>query len=183
MVQPRFYDIFFSFHNSLLINAHLALNAHYVHKTSESRRIQFSSGHMAIAYVYPNTADIPQRGGLDERVKLAESAGCSFIEVPADLIKNGTEIALSGQSLCSFLNKESITALYRKSGESSRKIPYILHTEPSLGRSDGFGIRIQAPLKWYDNAWVSSFIQMIIDISDFFDSPADKIEIHPRGSA
>ena len=134
---------------------------------------------MAIAYVYPNTADISQRGGLDERVKLAESAGCSFIEVPADLIKNGTEIALTGQSLCSFLNKESITALYRTSGESSRKIPYILHTEPSLGRSDGFGIRTQAPLKWYDNEWVSSFIQMIIDISDFFDSPSAKIEIHP----
>jgi hypothetical protein len=46
---------------------------------------------VAIEYVFPNTSDIPQRGGLEERWALAKEAGCSFIEVPADMIKNGSD--------------------------------------------------------------------------------------------
>jgi hypothetical protein len=132
-----------------------------------------------ITYVFPNTADIPQRGGLDERVKLAKLAGCSFIEIPADLVKNGTEVSLTGQALCTFLTKESIEVLYKKPRGSSKEIPYILHTEPSLGRTDEYGIRTQAQLRWYDKNWVSLFTRMLIDLSDFFQTPPAKIEIHP----
>jgi hypothetical protein len=134
---------------------------------------------VTISYVFPNTSDIPQRGGLDERRVLADAAGCSYVEIPADLIKNKTEITATGQNLCSFLSKESIAKLYNPTKNSPALIPYILHTEPSLGRTDGFGITAQAPLKWYDERWVADFIRMIIGISDFFGKPATKIEIHP----
>ena len=137
---------------------------------------------MAIDYVFPNTSDIPQRGGLDERWALAEAAGCSYVEVPADLIKNRSEVAATGQDLCTFLSKQSIGILYKPAGSPSKNIPYILHTEPSLARTDGFGIGTQAPLKWYDPGWASNFTRMIIDISGFFGTPAAKIEIHPGDS-
>jgi hypothetical protein len=136
-------------------------------------------GTVAIEYVFPNTADIPQRGGLDERRALAGPAGCSFVEVPADMIKNGSEVSATGQDLCTFLNKQSIATLYKPTKNSSTEIPYILHTEPSLGRTDGFGISTQAPLRWHDPVWVDGFIRMVLDISEFLGTPAAKIEIHP----
>ena len=134
---------------------------------------------MSISYVFPNTSEIPQRGGLAERWKLAEPAGCAFVEVPADLIKNKTETAATGQDLCTFLSRKSIETLYKKSGFPAGKIHYILHTEPSLGRTDGYGVKAQAAIKWYDREWTEHFIRMVIDISDFLGMPAAKIEIHP----
>jgi hypothetical protein len=134
---------------------------------------------VAIRYVFPNTSDIPQRGGLDERRALAATAGCSFIEVPADMIKNRSEVTATGQEICTFLSKESIAILYKQAKTSPEKIPYILHTEPSLSRTDGFGIKTQARIKWYDPVWVDGFVRMVLDISDFFKIPAAKIEIHP----
>jgi hypothetical protein len=109
---------------------------------------------LTISFVLPNTPEIPQRGGLDERRILAESAGCSFIEVPADMIKKSSEVTLTGQALCTFLTKKSIATLYKPTQNSSGIIPYILHTEPSLSRTDIFGIRTQAPLRWNDPLWV-----------------------------
>lgn len=137
---------------------------------------------MTISYVFPNTSEIPQRGGLDERWKLAESAGCSFVEVPADLIKKASEVTVTGQDLCSFLTKQSIATLYKPPQNSSGKIPYILHTEPSLSRTDNFGIKTQAPLRWNDPAWIEKFVGMILDLSDFLGTPPAKIEIHPGDS-
>lgn len=134
---------------------------------------------MTISYVFPNTSEIPQRGGLDERHKLAESAGCSFVEVPADLIKKGSEVTATGQELGSFLTKQSIATLYKSTQNSSGKIPYILHTDPSLSRPDNFGKKHQPPLRWNDPAWVEKFVRMILDLSDFFGLPPAKIEIHP----
>jgi hypothetical protein len=134
---------------------------------------------MAISYVFPNTSDISQRGGLEERWALAEAVGCSFVEVPADMIKNGSEVEATGQDLCTFLTKKSIAAIYKPTKSAALKISYILHTEPSLGRNDNYRITSQAPLKWYDAIWVDEFVRMIIDISDFLNMPAEKIEIHP----
>jgi hypothetical protein len=134
---------------------------------------------VSISYVFPNTSDIPQRGGLDARWILAKKAGCSYVEIPADLIKNKTEVAATGQDLCTFLSKEDIAKLYEPTKKSPEEIPYILHTEPSLRRTDGFGITTQAQLKWYDERWVADFVRMLIDISDFLGSPPAKIEIHP----
>ena len=134
---------------------------------------------MSISYVFPNTSEIPQRGELAERWKLAEPAGCAFVEVPADLIKNKTETATTGQDLCSFLSRKSIEILYKKSGFTDRKNPLHPATEPSLGRTDGHGVKAQAAIKWYDREWTDHFIRMVIDISDFLGMPAAKIEIHP----
>jgi hypothetical protein len=134
---------------------------------------------LTISYVFPNTSEIRQRGGLDERWILAESAGCSFVEVPADLIKKGSEVTATGQELGSFLTKQSIATLYKPTQRSSKKIPYILHTDPSLSRTDNFGIKYQASLRWNDPVWVEHFVQMILDLSDFFGTPPAKVEIHP----
>jgi len=134
---------------------------------------------LSISYVFPNTSEIPQRGGLDERGRLAESLGCSFIEVPADLIKKGSEVTATGQELGSFLTIESIAKLYKPTQSSFSKIQYILHTDPSLSRTDNFGIKHQAPLRWNDPVWVEHFVQMILDLSDFLGTPPAKVEIHP----
>lgn len=134
---------------------------------------------MAVSYVFPNTSEIPQRGGLDDRWKLAESAGCSFVEVPADLIKKASEETATGQEFGTFLTKQSIAALYTPTQSPSGKIPYILHTDPSLSRTDRFGIKRQPPLRWNDPVWVENYIRMILDLSDFLGSSPAKVEIHP----
>ena len=132
-----------------------------------------------ISYVYPNVSGIAQRGGLLERWQLAKKSGCDFIEVPADLIKNKTEIERAGLNLGDFLTEDAITILYKKDYNVSQEVKYILHTEPSLTRNDGYGISYQPPLRWYDKEWVEKFVSMVISISKFFGLPATVIEIHP----
>jgi hypothetical protein len=126
---------------------------------------------MTISYVYPNTSEIPQRGGLDERRKLAESAGCSFVEVPADLVKKESEVTATGQEFCTFLTKQSIAKLYKPTVNTTGTIPYILHTDPALNK--------QARLRWNDPGWVEKFVRMILDLSEFLGTPPAKVEIHP----
>jgi len=58
---------------------------------------------MKIQYVYPNVSGISQRGGLLERWNLAKQNGCDLIEVPADFVKNKTEIEKTGLNLGEFL--------------------------------------------------------------------------------
>ena len=91
-----------------------------------------------VSYVYPNTSDLNRggRGGLSVRFELAQSSGCEFIEMPADFIKNKTEIELTGLDLGCTLTKEAVVTLYDP-GSPSRNLAYILHTEPSLPRTDG----------------------------------------------
>jgi hypothetical protein len=91
-----------------------------------------------VSYVYQNTSDLYRggRGGLSARFELAQSSGCKFIEMPADFIKNKTEIELTGLDLGSTLTKEAVVALYEP-GTPSKNLAYILHTEPSLPRTDG----------------------------------------------
>jgi hypothetical protein len=162
--------------------AHLALNAHNVHKPPKPVQSTIQPGTVAVSYVFPNTSDIPQRGGLEDRWIFARFAGCMFVEVPADLIKNGSEVAATGQDICLVLSEPSIASLYSPTQKTAGTIPYILHTEPSIPRADQHKIRRQAELKWHDPAWVSGFVQMIVDISDFLGTPASKIEIHPGDS-
>jgi len=132
-----------------------------------------------ISYVYPNVGGIAQRGGLLERWALAEKAGCTYVEVPADFIKNRTEVKKTNLDLCSFLDPESIAKIYNQESSIPPNLKYILHTEPSLPRTDGYGISHQARLKWHDNDWVKSFTRMMLDISIFFGLPPAAIEIHP----
>jgi len=132
-----------------------------------------------ISYVLPNVTGIPQRGGLLGRWELAKELKCDYIEIPADFIKNKTEIERTGKRLGKFLTMEDIAKLYKKNSNLSPEIKYILHTEPSLPRNDGYGISHQAPLEWHNDEWVTRLTDMIISLSQFFGLPARAIEIHP----
>jgi hypothetical protein len=135
---------------------------------------------MQVKYVYPNVCELNRkgRGSLYSRHLLAEQTGCSLVEMPADLIKNKTECELTGLVLGSFLDQQAIRLLYESPVEP-HDIKYVLHTEPSLPRTDGFGLNHQAQLKWYDQDWVDHLIQMIISISERLKAPSVAIEIHP----
>ena len=135
---------------------------------------------MQVLYVYPNVSGISQRGGLLEHWELAKINNCEFIEIPADFIKKKTEIKKkTGQNLGEFLKDESIKKIYSKQSIDNKLVKYILHTEPSLPRNDGFGLRHQAALKWYDEDWINKFIKMNISISKHFGIPPYGIENHP----
>jgi hypothetical protein len=132
-----------------------------------------------VSYVYPNVASLKQRGGFDERWGLAREHGCAYIEVPADFIKNRTEVRATGLDLCAVPDRAAIEKLYDGDSACRKEVHYILHTEPSLRRTDGYGISAQAPLKWYDAGWRERFVQMVLDVSDVLGRPADMIEVHP----
>ena len=120
-----------------------------------------------VSYVYPNVSELNRggRGSLTARWKLANELGCDYVEMPADFIKNKTEIRLTGLDLGAFLTKDAIRLLYDIQTPISPKTKYILHTEPSIPRTDGYGIRHQSPLRWYDKRWVDNIINMVIRIS------------------
>ena len=128
---------------------------------------------MNITYVYPNVSELNRggRGGLLERWQLAIDAGCGYIEVPADFVKNETEVKITGLDLGSFLTEDAIGILYKNDHNLPEGVKYILHTEPRTSN--------RAPLKWHDRRWVKKFVGMVINISNFFGMPAAAIEIHP----
>ena len=86
---------------------------------------------MQITYVYPNVSELNRkgRGGLVARQVLAESTGCGLVEIPADFIKNRTEIKLTGLDFGSFLDDTAISALYEPPGDSQR-IEYVCIQSP-----------------------------------------------------
>ena len=126
---------------------------------------------MTISYVFPNTSENRLRGRLDDRSRRAKEAGCSFIEVPADLIKNKTEVSVTGQEFCSFLTRESIGKLYLPAENPAGILPYILHTDPALNK--------MVRLRWNDTVWTEKFVRMILDIAEYLGTPPAKVEIHP----
>ena len=132
-----------------------------------------------ISFVYPNVTGIPQRGDLLTRWKLGEPLGCSYVEMPADLIKNKTESRKTNLELCDFLTPESIKLLYDTYPRETSNIKYILHSEPSLSRTDGYGISKQARLQWFDNQWLQNFTSMLVSISKHIGHIPEFIEIHP----
>lgn len=134
---------------------------------------------MQVEYVLPNVSDIRQRGGLKEREELAHQFGCTYVEVPADFIKNKTEELKTGLAVGTPFLKESIPLLYSQNTVENGDIKYILHTEPAIPRTDRFGIRIQAVIKWHQPDWVNSLSTMLLHITQYFGIPAKVIEIHP----
>jgi len=98
-----------------------------------------------VSYVYPNVSDIPQRGSLLTRWQLATPLSCDYIEMPGDLIKNKTETEKTGLRLGEFLTHAAIDVLYDNDDYLPPNLQYVIHTEPSLPRNDGYGISFQAP--------------------------------------
>jgi len=135
-----------------------------------------------ISYVFPNISTFNRngRGGLHQRYEIAEAHGCSFVEVPADFVKNKTEVKLTGKELGSILSAQDIEKLYEY-GTPSKNIKYILHTEPQLSRRNGEGTSCTPQLKWNDRKWVRDFTNMAVAISKRFGVPPSGIEIHPGG--
>jgi hypothetical protein len=132
-----------------------------------------------VSYVLPNVCEMSQRGGLLNRWTLAKDLGCDYVEVPADLTKNRSEMDKTGLALGQFLGDEDIPKLYKSDSDLPEELNYILHTEPSLVRHDGFGLAFQAPLLWNDENWRKRFAKMAVSISEFLNVPASVIEIHP----
>lgn len=134
-----------------------------------------------IAYVYPNVSQLNRggRGSLAARWELATELGCDYVEMPADFIKNKTEIKLTGSDLGEFLSNEAIRLLYDTGATIPENTKYILHTDPSLSRTDAYGIKHQPRLKWHEKTWVEDFIDMVIRISEHLGLAASVIEIHP----
>jgi hypothetical protein len=101
-------------------------------------------------FVLPNTSEMNRngRGGLLTRLELGAATGCDLIEVPADFIKNRTEVRLTGLQIGTVLDRKAISILYR-----SECVPAtcraVLHTEPEINLSSnaemarsGLGVRI-----------------------------------------
>ena len=135
-----------------------------------------------ISYVFPNISTFNRngRGGLHQRYQIAEAHRCSLVEVPADFVKNKTEVQLTGKKLGSILSTQDIQKLY-ESGTPSKNIKYILHTEPQLSRRNGKGVSCTPQLQWNDRKWVRDFANMVVGISKRFDVSPAGIEIHPGG--
>jgi hypothetical protein len=134
---------------------------------------------LKVSYVYPNVCEIKQRGSLLERWQLAIKLNCEYVEVPSDLIKNGTEATKTNLQVGDFLTNEAIEILYDRDLKNPGNLSYILHTEPSFRRFDSYGLSYQPPLKWYDAEWVNKLTNMIISLSKFFNFSPSIIEIHP----
>ncbi|MGD0661875.1 MAG: hypothetical protein ABSD38_27770 [Syntrophorhabdales bacterium] len=99
--------------------------------------------------------------------------------MPADFIKNKTEVTRTGLSLGSPLSDSAVSQLYEAGSSLSQELKYILHTEPSLPRRDGYGLSNQAPIKWYDPDWTAALAEMVVSIGRQLGLPPAVIEIHP----
>ena len=135
-----------------------------------------------IAYVFPNISTFNRngRGGLHKRYEIAQEHGCDFIEVPADFIKNRTEVQITKKDLGSVLSTQDIQKLYDP-GTPSKKVKYILHTEPQFSRRNGKGVSCTPRLQWNNRKWVQDFANMAAAISKRFTIAPAIIEIHPGG--
>ncbi|HOI57544.1 MAG: hypothetical protein PHT97_08555 [Methanoculleus sp.] len=130
-------------------------------------------------YIYPNVTELARRGGLLERWHLAEPLGCTYIEIPADFVKNRTEVERTGQEIGSMLTRSSIEHLYEQDRDLPGSLSYVIHTEPAIPRRDQHGRQVTAALRWHDADWVGAFSDMLLEIEDFLGIPPDIIEIHP----
>ena len=125
-----------------------------------------------LKYVFPNISTLNRngiRGNYQERWCLAKKYGCSYVEIPAHLIKNKSELQLTGQYEGTIAFEESIYKMY---GDENipREMRYILHTEPAIG---------SGKLYWYDNAWTGLYIDMILGISLQIGRAPSYVEVHP----
>ncbi len=137
-----------------------------------------NSSRKSLSFVFPNLSDIQQRGGLASRLELARDLGCEYLEIPADFIKNKSEVERTGLEMGSPLTPAAIAELYDAEAGPT-PLPYILHTEPSLSRMDAYGVRSQARLCWYDTGWVEALIEMIVGIAEQLSAAPAAVEIHP----
>ncbi len=132
----------------------------------------------SVSFVFPNLSGIRQRGGLGSRLEFARDLCCEYLELPADFVKNKTEVERTGLEMGSPLTPAAIAELY-DAETGPAPLPYILHTEPSLPRKDADGVRSQALLRWHDPAWTASLVEMVAGIAERLGAAPAAVEIHP----
>ncbi len=136
-----------------------------------------------IIWVLPNVSEFNKngRGSLYKRLVEAKKLGFDLIEIPADFIKNKTEIKITGLNIGDFLTKEAISRLYNKANVDTNALnyKYILHTDPQLRRKIDSRSVQPKPLQWYNKTWLEKFIEMLNNIIEYFEAPPYAIEIHP----
>ena len=142
-----------------------------------------------IKYTFPNLVSIPQRGNISIRKKKAREIEqknnlkkkFEMVEVPADFIKNQTEMKKTGLNIGEMLlSRNVIESIYEIEKFPSRK--YILHTEPSLPRSYIVSNKKKSytpKLQWYDLNWLKNFEKQLFLIIEFFKELPKAIELHP----
>lgn len=99
-----------------------------------------------------------------------------MVEVPADFVKNKTEIEKTGLTLGSILTTKDVGKIYSKDDGITK--PYCLHTEPGIPRRVGRNSKT-SQLSWFDESWVDSFFKHIMTIIEFLEKPPSVIEVHP----
>lgn len=143
-------------------------------------------------FTYPNISPFNRngRGGMVQRQnalrkinKKYNTTDFQLIEIPADFIKNKTEIKKTGRKICSFIDHEFVKRLY-KPGFLDKNIKYVLHTDPALERRIYDNQRVlkckcTPQLKWYNTDWIKKFTEQLCNIIDFFEITPYAIEIHP----
>jgi hypothetical protein len=67
-----------------------------------------------ISYVYPNLSELNRcgRGTVAARWEQTLETGCHYVEMPADFVKNKTEVTLTGLDLGSLLPDDAVRLLY-----------------------------------------------------------------------
>jgi hypothetical protein len=99
-----------------------------------------------------------------------------LVEVPADFVKNHSEIEKTGLSLGSMLTAKTVSKIYQKEDGISK--PYCLHTEPGIPRRVGRNSKT-SKLSWFDETWIDLFFNHVMTIVDFLGKPPAVIEVHP----
>lgn len=123
-------------------------------------------------YVLPNTSEMNRkgRGGVLQRWTFAESLGCSLVEIPADFVKNRSEVGITDLPIGSFLDARALKLLYRSDPVPSG-CKVVFHTEPEL--------TVPGQIRWFDRIWVREFIAMQIGLAEHLGVMPFAIEIHP----
>lgn len=128
-----------------------------------------------ISYVYPNIGPINRnnRNGLLNRWVSAKKHGCQLVELPAHFISSKKDMELTGLHEGGMLTPKAISKVYLKDNPADiSDIKYIMHTEYIGGSNRNL-------LRWHDEAWVKSFVQMQVNIAKHLGLSPFAIEIHP----
>jgi len=138
---------------------------------------------MDVKYVLPNLSTFNQRGSIENRSRIAEEIcdkhnriSFQMVEIPADFVKNQSEVSKTCLPLGSMLTTEYVGKIYDSEDGISK--PYCLHTEPGIPRRVA-RTSITSKLRWFDQSWIDSFHNHVLSIIEFIGKPPTAIEVHP----
>ncbi|MCW4049902.1 MAG: TIM barrel protein [Candidatus Bathyarchaeota archaeon] len=113
-----------------------------------------------------------------ERWELAKETGCDYVELPGHLIYNKSEEIETDLKIGCFPRKKDIENFYTTS-DLPDDLRYVLHTDPSIGKYNRYGLRKYTEIKWFNSEWRKRYCHLIIEIADYLGRAPSIIEIHP----